>query len=356
MHPGDVLVLKHGTYKQQIVVNRSGTSRDFIAIVAENPPYDTPPKFPNSGPTVIDASGLGDKPAILLDGCGHVRVAGIKVVGTKESTGWAVELKNTRDCILEYVFVEMDEPALRTNNIGTGIRVCGRENTLYECRVRGGGVGYCLAGSLTDVKWCASEDNGSGFLQFGPACGVQLLQNRHSCTKTKSGGGYGFGDYKCSDIVMDGNWDAYSQGAGIWVAGDRVVVVNNTALNTLAGIMVGTARDILISNNGVLSCSREALGVNSSADSLLALNNVFQSYSLFHTVEISRKSDLQQIYLDYSSYSRAKPPLGFLGRMGTDIERKDQRLIAGLTAWTAATGCDRNSIVSPLICQRSAGS
>ena len=68
MRPGDLLVLLHGTYRQPIVVHRSGTRRDFLHIVAENPPYSTPPKFPTSGPTIIDASSMGNAPAVLLDG------------------------------------------------------------------------------------------------------------------------------------------------------------------------------------------------------------------------------------------------------------------------------------------------
>ena len=42
MRPGDLLVLLPGSYRQPIVVRRSGTPRDFLHIVAENPPYATP--------------------------------------------------------------------------------------------------------------------------------------------------------------------------------------------------------------------------------------------------------------------------------------------------------------------------
>ena len=58
MRPGDLLVLLHGTYRQPIVIRRSGTPRDFLHIVAENPPYATPAKFATSGATIIDAAGI----------------------------------------------------------------------------------------------------------------------------------------------------------------------------------------------------------------------------------------------------------------------------------------------------------
>ena len=82
LRPGDVLVLLPGTYRQPLVVRRSGTPQDFLHIVAENPPYETPAKFPTTGPSTIDAAGFGDAPAILLDGCAHVRVAGLRVINS----------------------------------------------------------------------------------------------------------------------------------------------------------------------------------------------------------------------------------------------------------------------------------
>ncbi len=59
MRPGDLLVLLPGVYREPLVVNRSGTAQEFLHIVAENPPYPTPAKFPTRGPSVIDAAARG---------------------------------------------------------------------------------------------------------------------------------------------------------------------------------------------------------------------------------------------------------------------------------------------------------
>ena len=73
----------------------------------------------------------------------------------KRPTGYrapaAVELRRTRDCVVEYVFVDQ--------SAGVGVRATGRGNTLYECQVAGGQGGYEFAGSLTDLRFCASVSN-----------------------------------------------------------------------------------------------------------------------------------------------------------------------------------------------------
>ena len=331
MRPGDVLVLKAGTYKQQIVIDRSGTSRDFLAVVAEAPPYDTPPRFPTPGQVIIDASGLGDQPAILLKGCGHVRVAGIKVIGSKAKA--AVELHDTRDCVLEYIFVEKPET--------TGIRSSGRENTLYECKVSGGSVGYELAGSLTDIKWCDSESSSTGFCSNGPVAGVQMLQNRHQLEKGDTGrrsGGYSF-TTPSSDIVLDGNWASDSE-VCFSAAGNRLLLVNNNALQSMCGIQMGSGMDVRIFNNSILGCQM-AFFDEKDANPLLAMNNVLQG----PLVEMNKKA-----YLDYNTYSQAKLPIRFGAQLGP---KSVENTFIDLFAWTAATGCDRNSIVAPMMCQKS---
>jgi len=91
MRPGDLLVLRPGRYSEPIVINRSGTPRDFLHIVAENPPYATPDKFPHGGASVIDAAGMGGQPALLLDGCAHVRVAGLRVTARDAKAQWVAD-------------------------------------------------------------------------------------------------------------------------------------------------------------------------------------------------------------------------------------------------------------------------
>jgi hypothetical protein len=210
------------------VVRRSGTRRDFLHIVAENPPYPTPPKFPTSGPTIIDAAGMGNAPAVLLDGCGHVRVAGLRVVDSKAEA--AVELRNTRDCVVEYVFVEKADDA--------GIRATGRGNTLYECSVSEASVGYRLAGSLTDVHWCAADNSHDGFRTIGPVAGLHLLQNRQL---GKAAVGFSL-EGASSDVVLDGNWAETADWAHK-VGGLRIMLVNNIADHPACGIGVGDGAD-----------------------------------------------------------------------------------------------------------------
>jgi len=316
MRPGDVLVLKAGTYKQQIVIDRSGTSKDFLAVVAEAPPYDTPPRFPTPGQVIIDASGLGDQPAIVLKGCGHVRVAGIKVIGSKSKTA-AVELQGTRDCVLEYIFV--DSPSQ------TGIAASGRENTLYECRVVGGQTGYMLSGSLTDVRWCASEKCSTGFRSEDKGAGNHYLQNRH-IGAGEDNKGFLLGN-DSSDIVLDGNWAGDSfQGFG--VGGQRILLVNNNAFKTKHGIIVG-GKDIRLLNNSVLEGTGPFLYFSKGIDCVLVLNNIFQGPEMRPSLI---KPSGSQCYLDYNVYS------------GTGIKV--------LESIQTATGFDRNSIVAPMICQR----
>ncbi len=323
MRPGDVLVIRSGTYKQAIVIDRSGTSENFLHIVAEAPPYPTPPKFPTPGPAVIDAAALGDQPAILLKNCGHVRLAGLKV--THSAAKAAVELRQTRDCVLEYIFVE--KPAQ------TGIAITGRENTLYECSVTGGRAGYAYSGSLCDIKWCASEGSASGFAPPDPgavSAGLYLFENRHLAA-TKSADTVGFALAPGgSDNVFDGN---YASGAatGFGVAGARTLLVNNVATGDDVGVAVKAA-DLRLFNNSMLSCKESALKI-AGANSVLALNNVFQSDKLCVDAPADRN-----VVLDYGVYAAA-PAATF---------KADNKPLSDLAAWSAATGNDRNSTVAPL--------
>ena len=326
MRPGDLLVLLAGTYRQPIVIRRSGTARDFLHVVAENPPYPAPAKFATGGPTVLDASAMGDTPAVLLDGCAHVRVAGLRVVGSKADA--AVELRNTRDCVLEYVFVE------HSPGDGAGIRATGRGNTLYECSVTGGNNGYELAGSLTDVRWCAAEKTIVGFRAVGPTAGLHLLQNRHL-----GGGALGFGLTHSSDLVLDGNW-AEAEEVAYVLGGERIMLVNNNADAPRNGITALGGADFRILNNTLLRCGDDGLQLGDGVRSALVLNNVLQAEG--------RQADVMDgqppggVWLDYNLCSRASLPFRFAANVGG-------RTFTDLAAWTRATGMDRNSRVAPLI-------
>ena len=324
MRPGDLLVLLHGTYRQPIVVHRSGTRRDFLHIVAENPPYSTPPKFPTSGPTIIDASSMGNAPAVLLDGCGHVRVAGLRVVDSKAEA--AVELRNTRDCVIEYVFVEKAADA--------GIRATGRGNTLYECSVAEASIGYRLAGSLTDVRWCAANDSHDGFRATGPVAGLYLLQNRQLGKAT-----VGFSlEGVSSDVVLDGNW-AETAAWAYQVGGLRIMLVNNIADHPACGIGVGDGADFRLLNNNILRCRDNGLVLGGHVRSGLILNNVLQA-DMYTYKTLGQV--VHSIWLDYNLYSRSSLPFQFNAWVGG-------RTFTDLAAWSAETGWDCNSRVAPLV-------
>jgi len=325
MRPGDLLVLRPGTYRQPVVIRRSGTPRDFLHVVAEGPPYDAPKKFPTPGPTVLDAAGMGSGPAVLLDGCAHVRVAGLRVVNSQAPA--AVELRNTRDCVVEYLFVR--------SGTGAAIRATGRGNTLYECDVAGGSAGYELAGSLTDVRWCASSGSPVGFRTIGPVAGVHLLQNRHL-----GGGRVGFElTEPASDVVLDGNWAEGTQW-GYAVAGSRILLVNNNADAARGGILVRAGADVRIWNNNVLRAAEDALVLGGQVRSALVLNNVLQADRCQVVLETSDRPGA--IWLDYNLYARASLPFDLAARHAG-------RTFAGLAAWSGATGMDRNSRVAPLV-------
>ena len=329
MRPGDLLVLRPGTYRHPIAINRSGTPTDFLHIVAENPPYETPQKFPHGGSSVIDATGLGGQPALLLQGCAHVRVAGLRVTGSPASA--AVELRNTRDCVLEYIFVEKSK--------GVGIRAAGRENTLCECQVTGGACGFELAGSLTDIRWCSSHENPVGFRTTDAVAGLHLLQNRHGlcgrCGFDVSGGG--------SDVVLDGNWVDGVEGAptcAFRAAGDRLMLVNNHADHTARGIDVLAGSEVRVFHNNVLRASSNGLLIGENVRSAQVLNNVLQAEES-HLVVRSR-AGAGPLWADYNLYTRASLPFEFRGRLGDSA-------VSGLAAWEQASGFDRNSRVAPLI-------
>jgi len=325
MRPGDLLVLLAGTYRQAIAIRRSGTARDFLHVVAENPPYPAPPKFASGGPALLDASAAGNAPALLLDGCAHVRVAGLRVVHSQAAA--AVELRDTRDCVVEYVFVE--------RCAGAGIRATGRGNTLYECSVTGGSAGYELAGSLTDVRWCAADKTPAGFREIGPAAGLHLLQNRHL-----GGGAAGF-DFTqpSSDVVLDGNWAEAEDGAYL-LGGQRIMLVNNNADAALSGIQVGGGSDFRLLNNTLLRCGRDGLVLAGNVRSALVLNNVLQAEGRQAAVEGRRPPGA--VWLDYNLYSRASLPFRLAAETGG-------RTCTDLAAWARQTGMDRNSRVAPLI-------
>ena len=332
MRPGDLLVLRPGTYREPVVVNRSGTPRDYLHIVAENPPYETPEKFPHGGSSLIDATAMGEQPALLLDGCAHVRVAGLRVTGSRAAA--AVELRNTRDCVLEYTFVE--------NSAAAGIRAGGRENTLYECQVTGGTCGFELAGSLADVRWCASHDNPVGFRTIDAVAGLHLLQNRHGrcgrCGFDVSEGG--------SDIVLDGNWVDGVEGAettAFRAAGDRLMLVNNNADRTTRGIEVAAGSEVRVFHNNVLGASSDGLLLGENVRSVLVLNNVFQAEE--NHLVVRNPAAAGTFWVDYNLYTRASLPFEFRGRL-------DDSDVSGLTAWRQALGFDRNSRVAGLIYQK----
>ena len=328
MRPGDLLVLLPGNYRQPIVVRRSGTPRDFLHIVAENPPYHTPHKFPTTGQTVIDMAAGDDGPAVLLDGCAHVRVAGLGAINSRVAA--AVELRNTRECVVEYVFVEGNER--------TGIRVTGRGNTLYECRVSGGRAGYELAGSLLDVRWCNSNDNHVGFQTVGPVAGLLLLQNQYH-----GGPNRGVAGFDCSatssDIVLDGNWADVCE-VGFNVNGQRVMLVNNNADQVGTGIRLKNATDARIFNNNVFRAAHNALVLGDTVGSALVLNNVLQGDE--HNLVLDSPAATGPIWVDYNVYSRASTPFRLNAKRG-------ERSFGDLVDWASANGWDRNSRVAPLV-------
>ena len=323
MRPGDLLVLLHGTYRQPIVVRRSGTPRNFLHIVAENPPYATPPKFPTSGPTIIDAAGIegpGRAPGRL-----RPRPRGGPEGDQLRSPRPLCELRKTRDCVVEYVFVEQAD--------GTGIRATGRGNTLYECSVTGGLGGYDLDGSLTDVRWCAADNCACGFRSIGAVAGIHLLQNR----SLGRFGGFLFRG-PSSDVVLDGNWTS-DAGCAYDVAGLRLMLVNNIADSPGDGIWVHGMADVRLLNNSVLRCRRFALEIG-GVRSVEALNNVFQAEQRHVVLDGARRPTA--VWIDYNIYSRASLPFQFEAQLG----RRD---FTDLAAWSAATGWDRNSRVAPLV-------
>ena len=318
LRPGDVLVLLPGTYRQPLVVRRSGTPQDFLHIVAENPPYETPAKFPTTGPSTIDAAGLGNAPAILLDGCAHVRVAGLRVINSAAPA--AVELRDTRDCVVEYVFVEP--------NAGVGIRATGRGNTLYECSVAGGSAGYELAGSLTDVRWCASRDNPVGFRAIGPVAGLHLLQNRHHGGQGGGTVGFDLGTV-ASDVVLDGNWVESVQ-CGYQVGGQRVLLANNNADQTGTGIRVTGGDDVRrVSQQRAPSrprgpCPGRSSPFGPGPEQRPARRPSATSFS-------PRRRRPGTVWADYNLYSRAVLPFQFQSTLG-------DRGVTGLTAWSDGHG------------------
>ncbi len=328
LRPGDLLVLRPGHYRQPIVVRRSGTPRDFLHIVAENPPYTTPDKFPTTGPTVIDAADGGDVPAVLLDGCAHVRIAGLSVVNSRAAA--AVELRDTRDCVVEYVFVERSE--------GAGIRVTGRGNTLYECSVTGGRAGYELAGSLLDVRWCSSSDSRVGFQAVGPVAGLLLLQNRYHGGSPNGAAGFDFST-PGSDIVLDGNW-ADSCEMAFAAAGRRVMLVNNNADQVRTGIRLNDASDARIYHNSVFRAAGDALVLGDQVASALVLNNVLQGDE--HQLVLDSPAAAGPLWVDYNVYSRASLPFRLNVQRG-------QRSFGDLADWSSASGWDRNSHLAPLV-------
>jgi hypothetical protein len=308
------------------VVDRSGTPTDFLHIVAANPPYDVPKKFAHEGSSVLDASGMGAEPAVLLDGCAHVRIAGLRIENS--AAGAAFEMRNTRDCVAEYIVVE--------KGTGVGVRATGRGNTMYECQVTGGAGGYEVAGSLTDLRWCASIANAVGFRTIGAVAGLYLLQNRH-CGGTKVGFDLTSGG---SDIVADGNW---ADGAAEWgfrVAAHRAMLVNNYADHAGNGIQFSNGTDARVFNNTVLSGARQGLVLGSGVQSALALNNILQSDEENMVVEAPGKGG--RVWSDYNLYTRATLPFEFHGRCSG-------KALTGLREWQGATNYDGNSRLAPLI-------
>ena len=326
LRPGDLLVLLPGRYTEPIVINRSGTPENFLHIVAANPPYATPAGFPHDGSSVIDAAGRATAPAVLLDGCAHVRLAGLRVINSRAPA--AVELRDTRDCVVEYVFVEQSS--------GVGLKVTGRGNTLYECQVSGGAGGYEFAGSLTDLRWCASLSNAIGFRATGPVAGLLLLQNRHV-----AGGRVGFElTSGGSDITLNGNW---ADGAAEWgfrAAGRRLILLNNTADHTGNGIQISGGADVSLFNNSVLSAAGRGLLLEREVQTALVLNNILQSEA--ENIVVEPQTVGASIWLDYNLYTRASFPFRFHGRANRTASDD-------LPAWRAATGFDRNSRLAPLV-------
>jgi hypothetical protein len=335
VRPGDLLVLLPGVYREPLVVNRSGTAQDFLHIVAESPPYPTPAKFPTRGPSVIDATALENRPAVLLDGCAHVRLAGLRVTGSHAAA--AVELRGTRDCVVEYVFVEKSD--------GAGIRATGRGNTLYECQVNGGTAGYELAGSAADVRWCAASDNPVGLRTIGPTAGLLVLQSRHvghvfNVPSTMKSCPTGFEiQAPASDVVLDGNW-ADSADCGYRIVGSRVMLVNNVAEHTRIGIAASEADDLRIFNNSLLRCVADGIVLGERVRSALVLNNLVQADG--RQLALAQRHPSSAVWADYNVYSRAQLPLKFQATIA-------DRPVLGLAAWGRTGGLDRNSRLAPLV-------
>ena len=246
MRPGDLLVLLAGTYRQPIVVRRSGTRRDFLHIVAENPPYATPPKFPTSGPTVIDAASCNG-PAVLLDGCGARPRGGAEsdqLAGRGRRRAPQHQRLRARICLRREI------------RPGGHPRHRPRQHAL---RVQRDGriVGYELAGSLTDVRWCAAEKCPVGFRAVGPVAGFYLLQNRHFGQGGAASAS--ISPMPSSDVVLDGNWAEDETLRPMTSAAPHHAGQQHRRPSPTVGIRVDDGADIRLFNNTLLRCARDGL-------------------------------------------------------------------------------------------------
>jgi hypothetical protein len=257
-----------------------------------------------------------------------------------------VELRGTRDCVVEYVLVN--------ESTGAGVRATGRGTTLYECRVNGGAAGYELGGSLTDVRWCVATDTAAGFRTVGPTAGLLVLQSRSSNRGTRHAPRDGVPHAErdeyvqrasfeinapASDVVLDGNW-AESAECAYRVAGSRIMLVNNIAERTNVGILAVAADDLRAFNNSVLRSDKHGIVLGDRARSALVLNNLVQADE--HQLTIAGRQPAAAVWSDYNVFSRAQLPLGFQASAG-------DRQLRGLATWGQTCGLDRNSRLAPLV-------
>jgi hypothetical protein len=110
-------------------------------------------------------------------------------------------------------------------------------------------------------------------------------------------------------------------------------MANNIAMGSKTGIQfMGGGTGVLL-NNSVLACKGTSLWIK-TVSAVLALNNVLQSGKT--NVEV--KANGREIAMDYNIYAS-----------GPGTFTADGKALPDLAAWTAATGCDRNSTVVPVM-------
>ncbi len=248
--PGDTIEVRGGTYRENVIVNKTLTLRgvDTLPVVGEG-----------GGMPVVDAGGFGSAITISADGC---TIEGFEV--TNSGIAWPCA----------GIYVTSNDNTIENNNANDngqyGIHIeSSGNNTLSGNSANGNGIGFALRGS-SDIT--LSDNTATANINDG----IYLHSSSHNTLSGNeaTGNGYGISLYSSSTNAISGNTVTANGHNGISVvSSDENTLSENVATDNVNNVGIylgGSSSNMLLGN--IVDTNRFGIRLYGSSNNTLSDN------------------------------------------------------------------------------------